>query len=255
MRKVYIYINFMIIIFLFSPTLYGAQVSKDEALSKFVEAGLAYKYGRYSEASHIYEKIIQSGWESGSLYYNLANSYFKQDLIGYALVNYERAKRIIPRDMDLKANFRFAMTFVDSPYKNPRRTIGQKLLEQHMDMFTLDELAILLYILGVLIGLFYLVSSSLKWSSQQKILLFYFLGILFLFYTFGFVFKYSSEINRGIITESTVSKFEPRDIATIHFELNAGEHIKIIKIEGVWVKIERYDGKIGWIRKEKMQNI
>src|SRR4029077_19623718 len=48
------------------------------------------------------------GHESGPVYFNLGNAYFRAGNPGRAILNYERARRLMPRDPDLHANLGFA---------------------------------------------------------------------------------------------------------------------------------------------------
>jgi len=49
--------------------------------------------------------------------------------------------------------------------------------------------------------------------------------------------------------------FEPQDDSTIHFTLTEGAKIRILKREGRWYKIDRLDGKRGWVPKEFIESI
>ena len=84
-----------------------AQITKDEALSEFVRAGNAYKDGRYDAAISHYEGILKGKRASGPVYYNLGNSYYKKRNVGRTILNYERAKLLMPRDSDLKFNYQY----------------------------------------------------------------------------------------------------------------------------------------------------
>jgi len=49
-----------------------------------------------------YESVINNGYESGEVYFNLGNAYFKSGKLQYAILNYERAKKIISNDDDVE---------------------------------------------------------------------------------------------------------------------------------------------------------
>ena len=73
-----------------------------------MEAHKNYTEGRYTQATHLYEKLILSGIHNGEIYYNLGNSYFKMGMLGKAIVSYRLAEIYLPRDEDLKANVSYA---------------------------------------------------------------------------------------------------------------------------------------------------
>ena len=74
----------------------------------FYKANALYEEGKYDEAIEVYTGLIDQGLESGNLYYNIGNCYFKKGELGKAIVNYERANKLIPDDSDLKSNHDFA---------------------------------------------------------------------------------------------------------------------------------------------------
>ena len=60
--------------------------------------------GKYAEAADAYEAVLNTGMESADLYYNLGYSYFKQGMLGKAILNFERCQRLNPSDPDVTAN-------------------------------------------------------------------------------------------------------------------------------------------------------
>jgi len=101
---------------LLSCFLTSSFADNENAVLKFQEAEVFYKDGRYKDAISAYEKILKEGTVSGAIYYNLGNSYYRNNELGKAIVNYERAKRIMPRDADLAANYHHVQSLVN---KNP----------------------------------------------------------------------------------------------------------------------------------------
>ena len=61
----------------------SAQLSNEEL---FAQAGSAYNRGDYQEAVDNYQRILAKGKASASLYYNLANAYYKQEEVGEKLI-------------------------------------------------------------------------------------------------------------------------------------------------------------------------
>jgi tetratricopeptide (TPR) repeat protein len=74
----------------------------------FDEGNQRYQDGDFDGALVSYARILEEGLESGDLYYNLGNTYFKRGEIGPAILYYERARRLMPADDDLLANLALA---------------------------------------------------------------------------------------------------------------------------------------------------
>src|SRR3989304_5337713 len=96
---------FLVSIYLLLPSDISWASTPEEL---FFQANQAYKSGNYEEASKIYSELIINGPVSGHIYYNLGNSSFRQGDLGAAILNYERAKTLIPRDADLAFNLGYA---------------------------------------------------------------------------------------------------------------------------------------------------
>lgn len=67
-------------------------------------ANQAYQSGNFLQAIEQYEHLLQQGYRSEALYYNLGNSYYRVNKLGLAVLNYERARLLDPTDADTKHN-------------------------------------------------------------------------------------------------------------------------------------------------------
>jgi len=74
------------------------------------QANQAYEKEDYAKSIELYEQAA-SNTKNGLLYYNLGNAYFKSGQIGKALLNYNRARFIAPRDQDINANIQFIRNY------------------------------------------------------------------------------------------------------------------------------------------------
>ena len=74
----------------------------------FDEGNQRYQAGDFDGALERYAQILDDGLESGELYYNIGNTYFKLGELGPAILYYERARRLMPSDGDLLANLELA---------------------------------------------------------------------------------------------------------------------------------------------------
>jgi tetratricopeptide (TPR) repeat protein len=74
-----------------------------------VEKGnLHFMSGEYEMAIKEYQAVVDSGYESAELYYNLGNAYYKSNKFTLALVNYERACLLSPDDEEILHNLEMA---------------------------------------------------------------------------------------------------------------------------------------------------
>jgi tetratricopeptide (TPR) repeat protein len=78
-----------VILLIFSSIIINAQDVQD----KFEQANQFYTDGQYSSAIDIYEELLQNGYETPEVYFNLGNSYYKLNDIAYSILYYEKAKK------------------------------------------------------------------------------------------------------------------------------------------------------------------
>ena len=246
---------FLMPLSVFAQGVSNAQQVRVDALSRFYEANAAYKQSNYQKAIEGYEKIIRTGTVSGPIYYNMGNSYFKAGELGAALLNYERAKRFIPRDSDLEANYQYAQASVKKYEGAPGNTGLNRIYSQYREYFTLDEITILLFCLLVLMSAVYLAGLFWKWPSRRSVYLLTVLGLFFLLNAAVFQSQWQEYKSTAIILKDTPAKFEPREEATTHFELSQGLKVNFLNEDDGWVKIRRQDGKIGWVKKQVVEKI
>jgi tetratricopeptide (TPR) repeat protein len=81
-----------------------ARAQEDGPVALFERGNAAYEAGDYPGAIEAYTLAAQAGVAHAELYYNLGNAFFKEGDLGRAVLWYERARRLAPRDSDLGEN-------------------------------------------------------------------------------------------------------------------------------------------------------
>lgn len=228
----------------------------NESRRSFALANLLYKENKYAEAITEYERILNAGFENGSLYFNLANSYFKEGKLGKAVVNYERAKFFIPNDSDLKANFDYAKSLLRLDAQSITRKGVFKWIDKALEAITLNYLTIILALLQTTIFLLLILKLSLLGARRFLKPFIISLSLIFIIGCISWKRKIAY-IQRCavVVSEEIESKFEPLESATTHFTLGEGSKVEVIESSGVWRKIRRFDGKVGWVMSEGIQFI
>lgn len=235
---------FLFILSSMLPALAGAE--HDSVLQNFLKANMSYRDGKYADAISGYEAVLARGLESGPLYYNLGNSYFKAGQTGKAVLSYERAQKLIPRDNDLLVNEKYVQSTIgELPVEG--RTFWQNALERHKEFYSVDEMAVILLVLLFLIAASHLAGLYFPAFRRVGARVMIVLGVVFGIYAAGFVLKIDGEKGLSVVIKRSSAKFEPSDKATVYFELLEGQKVKALERDGGWQKIERLDGKMGWV--------
>jgi len=98
----------LLIIWLIYSTL--ALVKAENYDTLFYEANTAYTNEYYLEAIDNYLKIVDLGYESADLYYNIGNACFKLEDFPTAILYYEKAKKLDQNKEDILFNLSVANT-------------------------------------------------------------------------------------------------------------------------------------------------
>ncbi|MEE8359861.1 MAG: tetratricopeptide repeat protein [Candidatus Omnitrophota bacterium] len=223
--------------------------------SMFYKANSLYAEGSYREAIEAYDNTIAKGYESGNLYYNLGNSYFKAGYLGEAVLYYERALRLIPRDGDLRSNYSHTRSLVKGNIYEPREIWFFRFIYRMFEEFTVNEITILLSIIYLLIIAALLIGILLKLRRQALITISVLglISVLCLLSLIKDIDRYGKEAI--VMAESAEAKFEPFDRATTHFILYEGMKVRNIQKKDGWLKVERPDGKVGWVEDPALEII
>lgn len=110
MKRIILLIGFLVCAV---PALYPREAeAKTEAEKVWERANTLYINGDYVGAAAFYEAIVDKGYISGRLFYNLGNAYFKAGELGRAVLNYNRAQKLMPYDKDVTYNLAVANGYV-----------------------------------------------------------------------------------------------------------------------------------------------
>ncbi len=249
---------FFIIIFLIAGSYKNAFALDTKSIMQ--KANDLYQKNNFSEAAEIYQKLVDDGYESTALYYNLGNSYYRLNKIGYAILNYERALRLSPGDDDIQHNLALANTkTIDKIDSLPKFFIFQW-WESLLAMFNLTGWTYAAYIFYLLILISFGIYFLVKRPQLQRYA--FFSGILsfvvLLVTATLLIVKLNREVNikNGVIIEPTViAKVSPDNDSNDAFVIHEGLKVRLEDNVGNWYKIRLQDGKIGWTNKQDLKVI
>lgn len=235
--------------------------AQDPNIEKYIsDANELYQSEQYSEAIDLYRKIINEGFESTALYYNLANSYYRNSQLGMAILYYEKALKIDPDDEDVLHNLKIANAHTVDKFKEVPELFLVTWWNHLVNTFTLHNWS-LIVVITFLALLFFIGTYLLTKTGSLKKIMFYAgtisaaLTILFAVLLFS---KYNLESSStyGILTESIISaKLSPDVKSNDAFVIHEGVKFSVDDELKGWVKIKLSDGKVGWLPKTSFEEI
>ena len=224
------------------------------------QAGAFYRNGEFDRAIKIYEDLRSDGFEGTTLYFNLANSYYRIGKLGYAILNYERALKISPSDEDVMHNLAFAnLSTVDRIQPLPTFFLFEW-WESLLASLTVNGWTYISFFFYILLMLLIVIYFFAKTIFQQKIILFTGLGMLgiFLITVSLLIVKINREqthINAVVIEQSITVKTSPDPKSTDAFVIHEGLKVNLEDNLDEWVKIRLADGKVGWVENRAIERI
>lgn len=228
-----------------------SQLSFAEAGGRLQKAENFYDAGDYKEAAELYEDFLKEKGLSGNVLFNLGNTYFRLGMTGKAVASYLAAKRLLPRDPDVKKNLNYARSFAKDKLSTEKSFSIFSVLTAWAKNFTVEELRFAGLVLWIFFVLVLLSSYLMKTLSSFKPL---FLFLALASASFVFFFSGSSSFQRewGAVTNSLVSvRSGPGSSNTVLFELHEGAPLLWQDEKEGWTKVELSDGKKGWLESTK----
>jgi len=241
---------------LFLPTLCFA----NDMQSVFQKGNGFYNKNHYKEAIATYNQIINAGYYSAPVYFNLGNAYYKDGDLPSALLYYEKAHRLSPGDDDINFNIRFANAKTTDKIEEAPEFFLSKWWKGFILAMSADALAIIAIMLvllgsGALILYFFSTSFSIKKFSFFGSLVLFFLGIFGVFIV-GSQVSYFDNNKQAIIFTSVVNvKGSPAEQAATLFVLHDGTKINISDNSNGWLKIKLANGNEGWLKLTDVKEI
>ena len=99
----------MIILFLTGISWIEANAQNLE--NAFSKANELYNQNAYDSAAVAYEDIINKGYSSAELYYNLGNTYYKMGNYPMSILYYEKSLKLDPNNEETKHNIGIAREY------------------------------------------------------------------------------------------------------------------------------------------------
>lgn len=220
----------------------------------FFLANRDFQGGRYAEAARGYGELLSSGRASGHVYYNLGTALLRMGRPGPAILNYERAKLLIPRDGDLAFNLSYALSRTNGAAAPPGQAISSVLF--WLQPLNLPELFRVFAVFQALL----FASAALRLFFRRDLTCHLLMVCLFLWFTaalsYGLKYYETAADRRAIVVSKTTDALAgPENGDTVLFRLAEGMCVTKERSEPPWSLVSLPDGKRGWVKAGDVEEI
>ena len=251
MKKTFLFLVFLYFVF---PGQLFAQSSEEIYRS----ANTSYENGDYERSSSLYESLLKADRVSPDIFYNLGNSYFKMKKTGKAILNYERALRLAPRDRDIRLNLKLAGSMSVDKIELPERGFMVNLILFPYDRLNVDELTAITSVLFLAIVL--ILIFSIFFISGRTMFFYCAGGLAGLFILFAIFL--ASKIHTEVFTEHAVIVSDKVDVRSgpkedylLQFTLHEGTKVRLVEKRQGWYEVDLSKELKGWLPEDSVEVI
>jgi tetratricopeptide (TPR) repeat protein len=222
-------------------------------LKAVADAEKAYASKHYKEAIACYNSVLEQGFVSYKLYYNLGNAYYKNNEIGKAIYNYELANKLKPNNEDIKTNLRIANEKTIDDIESKENFFLGALKSGVVNSLSTNGWAWLTIftLVGCLgFAFIYLMAKQVMFKRigffMSALSLLSFVVSMALGFT---ALNARQQIKFAIITaRETRIQTEPDKLSPSKFSLHEGTKVRVLETNAGWTNIRLENGNEGWVQ-------
>ncbi|MCF7824995.1 MAG: tetratricopeptide repeat protein [Candidatus Marinimicrobia bacterium] len=210
-----------------------------------------YEQGDFKKAIGEYEKILAADGVSAALHYNLGCAYFNQENYGKAILHFEKARQLDPRDPDIQHNLKFTKLFLKDRFDlpDPMPVVAWfNTLRKSLSLSELKQLELILFSLTIIGFLLYRLLLS-HYSARIFLITSVTTGIMSLLSAGWLWSRTATDLNHQAVLlsdEANVVSAPVPGSGTL-FVIHEGTTGEILNTTDSWYEIRLPDGKMGWI--------
>lgn len=223
------------------------------------EARAAFDAGEYGEALAHYRLLLDAGWVSAGLYYNLGCAAYRAGEPGWAVAYFEEARRLSPRDGDIRHNLRQVRGRLQDrlPDQRPSWLLGA--LAGVLDAYAPADL--IRWGLGAL-WVFALLTSA-RWLGPRSWRPPLRTGLRALLVVVAVLaaalalklYQIQTAPSGVVVAEEVQVLTGPREGETVQFVLHAGAMLHLGRETGTWREAYLGEEMRGWVPKAKVTEL
>jgi tetratricopeptide (TPR) repeat protein len=224
--------------------------SEETALTESVNPLKSYDSGDFAKSADYYRRNLDMSSPDPAILYNLANCLYQQGEPAQALVLYERALLLSPRDSDIRENLNLVCRKLMLPETGKLET-PKDLIINLRDVLRPDEWILIGAMLWVCAGL--ALAFRRKFASPANLIaVLSAIGLFFALTAIASISQlnspYSSKTAVVVMKNIQVYLLPSENSKQADFRISCGEKVRIEEERESWLRVRTGNGSEGWIR-------
>jgi len=239
---------YIILLLPLSPESIMAQESRD-----IYNSGIEYySQGSFDQALTTWIGLVDSGYSSPELYYNIGNAAFKTGKIPLSILYYEKSLLKHPFNEDARYNLEISRSFVVDRFNSIPELFISRWFRMVSLLFSSNSWAVISLVtfsLSLILILVYLFSRSISFKKISFFIASFALLLSVVSILFSFGNRSVTVRNRDaiIFAPAVTGKSSPDQSGKDLFVIHEGTKVRIEDEVGGWFEIRLSDGNVGWI--------
>lgn len=223
------------------------------------EGNQAYTEGDLDTAWRRYREALDTGADDAVLHYNLGNVLARRGELGRAIASYERAKRLAPRDRDVRTNLAWVRANTrDLELAGKKLPVVVSQLDAVVHRLSLDEWSLLLIVLS------WATASSVAWTWRRgwlsagwrrwRLLL----GVVSLAAAVAVAWRGHAEIGRDlavVVAAEVAVRSGPAETFPVVFQVHDGLVLEVHGEREGWSRIGLGGDWVGWLPFSSLERV
>jgi tetratricopeptide (TPR) repeat protein len=231
--------------------------SAEKTLAEPVNPLKAYDMGDFAKSADYYRQHLNMSSPDPAILYNLANCLYQQGEPAKALVLYERALLLSPRDSDIRENLNLVCRKLMLP-ETGRIDTPKDLLVNARDMLRPDEWMLIGSMLWVCAWI--VLAFRRKFTSPANLAaILSVIGLLFVLTAVASISEfnsaYSSKTAFVIMKNTQVYLLPSENSKQTDFRISCGGKVRIEETREGWLRVRTENGSEGWIKSDAAEKL
>ncbi len=243
----------------------GANAREQEEttlLAAFRVANQAYSQGDYENSLRGYRDLLKMSDPSAGLNYNAGCAALKAGELGFAVVYFQRAARLAPRDPDIRDNLEFVQALTPRP-DDQDESAGNVVFSYIAGLvFSLSAHEVGLLQLGFLLIFTLgavLIAVGVSGGLRRASLIIASAGLLLLLLNSAMLgahlYRYNQVTEAVIIQDDTEALSGPGEDNTRVLVIPEGTVVRVRESRGNWALVSLPSGRSGWLKSSLVEEI